>query len=104
MTTYFAEADLATMFADSPHVISATNGESDVITGPCEFYESDEVQMADRDTGGNIMHLCRAYASTNVFGFLVGDAACTIDGRAFTVWKRLQEGDGAVTQFLLREG
>ena len=103
MTIYFAEADLATMFADSPHVITATNGESEV-SGPCEFYESDEVHMADRDTGGNIMRLCRAYVSTTVFGFLVGDAACTIDGRAFMVWKRLQEGDGAVTQFLLREG
>jgi hypothetical protein len=99
---YFAEADIATMLADSPNVISATNGETPVI-GPCLFNESDEVILEGRDAGGNIAHMCRAYVETTKFAFLVGNSECTVDGRNFTVWKRLQEGDGAITQLLLRE-
>ena len=99
---YFAEADIATMLADSPNVLTATNGES-VVIGPCLFNESDEVILEGRDAGGNIAHLCRAYVRTTQFGFLVGNLPCSVDGRNFHVWKRLQEGDGAVTQLLLRE-
>jgi hypothetical protein len=103
--TFFGESDLDTMFADSPNLITATPpGEgASPLSGPCLFYESDELKLEAHDFGGQIMHLCRAYVKTSVFGFLVGDRPCTVDGRSFVVWKRLQEGDGAVTQFLLRE-
>jgi|ERR671924_847487 hypothetical protein len=99
---FFGEADLDTMFADSPNVITANDG-TVVVSGPCLFNESDEVRLETPESGGQIMHLCRAYVKTRTFGFLKGEMGCTVDGRDFLVWKRLQEGDGAVTQLLLRE-
>lgn len=103
--TFFGQDDLDTMFADSPNVITATppGDGAQPISGRCLFNESDEVKLEAHDFGGQIMHLCRVYVKTTDFGFLKGEMSCAVDGRSFTVWKPLQEGDGAITQILLRE-
>lgn len=117
MTTYWNDADIVGSFADSPNLLSAIppgDPPPPAVVGKCCLYESDELKLEATGAGGVTMHLIRIYAPTTMFGFLDIGAAVTVgtqdldtgemvDGIDYTVWKRLMEGDGAITQMLLRE-
>jgi hypothetical protein len=90
------------MLADSPNVITATPGGGSAVTGPCLRLESDELKLDSPTSAGVVMRLVRVYVQTSLFGFLEGGTTCNVDGVQYEVWKSLLEGDGALTQLLLR--
>jgi hypothetical protein len=102
VTVYWNDSDIVGMMSDSPNVISATPDGGEAVVGKCLFYESDELKLDAPESAGLTMHLARAYVQTSLYGFVDGGSAVIIDGANYTVWKRLMEGDGAITQLLLR--
>lgn len=102
MTVFWNDEDIVDMMSDSPNSITATPDVGPEVVGQCLFMESDELKLDTPSSAGVIMRLTRVYVQTSLFGFLETGATCSVDGVPYTVWKRLQEGDGAVSQLLLR--
>ena len=116
MTTFWNDVDIVGSFADSPNLLSAIppgDPAPPAVVGKCCLYESDELKLEATGAGGVTMHLIRIYVQTSMFGFLDIGSALTVgvldldtgdlvDGINYTVWKRLQEGTGDITQMLLR--
>lgn len=102
MTVYWNDADIPGMMADSPNVITATPDVGPVVSDHCLLMESDELKLDAPGAAGSVMRLVRVYVQTSLFGFLEGGKTCNVDGVNYQVWKSLLEGDGAVTQLLLR--
>jgi hypothetical protein len=102
VSVFWNDDDIPSMLADSPNVITATPESGPPVTGPCLRLESDELKLDSPGSAPLVMHLVRVFVQTTLFGFLVSGSACNVDGVAYTVWKTLMEGDGALTQLLLR--
>jgi hypothetical protein len=105
--TYFAETDLDTIFADSPHTITVS-----AVTKPCWFTEADDVQLQQAHGSGQITAEAVATIKTADFPSVKGGDPCTITHTApngtqttvtYTVWRRLRIQDGAATELLLRK-
>lgn len=102
MTVYFDDESIPSMLADWGNVITATPDGGQPVTGPCQFNESDELKLDSANSAPTVMRVVRAFVQTTQFGFLEGGATCSIDGVTYEVWKRMLEGDGALSQLLLR--
>lgn len=105
MSVFWNDDDIPGMLADSPNVITATPESGPPVTGPCLRLESDELKLDSGSSAPLVMHLVRVFVQTSLFGFVVGGAngtTCNVDGVKYTVWKVLMEGDGALSQLLLR--
>jgi hypothetical protein len=102
VSVFWNDDDIPTMLADSPNVITATPDVGPPVTGPCLRLESDELKLDSPAAAGVVMRLVRVFVQTTLFGFLEGGKTCNVDGVNYEVWKALMEGDGALTQLLLR--
>ena len=102
MEVFWNDSDIPGMLADSPNVITATPEIGPAVTGPCLRLESDELKLDSPSSAPLVMRLVRVYVQTTLFGFLDGGSICNVDGVQYEVWKRLMEGDGALSQLLLR--
>jgi hypothetical protein len=102
VSVFWNDDDIATMLSDSPNVITATPVGGSPVTGSCLRLESDELKLDSPNSAPLVMHLVRVFVQTSQFGFLVGGSNCNVDGVQYSVWKTLMEGDGALTQLLLR--
>jgi len=102
VTVYWNDDDIPSMLADSPNVMTATPVSGPPVIGPCLFLESDELKLDSPGSAPLVMRLVRVFVQTTLFGFLEGGSTCNVDGVQYSVWKSLMEGDGALTQLLLR--
>ncbi len=95
---YFGDADVDTMLADWGHSITIAG-----VTKPCLFDERDEVGLEQNGCAGQIMRVAVVLVKTSDFPNVKNDDACVVDGVSYTVWRRLRQGDGAITELLLRK-
>ncbi len=95
---YFGDADVDTMLADWGHSITIAG-----VTKPCLFDERDEVGLEQNGGAGQIMRVAVVLVKTSDFPNVKNDDACVVDGVSYTVWRRLRQGDGAITELLLRK-
>jgi hypothetical protein len=95
---FFGDADVDTMLADWGHSITIAG-----VTRPCLFDERDAIGLEQDGGAGQIMRVAVATIKTSDFPNVMNDDACVVDGVSYTVWRRLRQGDGAITELLLRK-
>lgn len=95
---FFGDADVDTMLTDWGHSITIGG-----VTKPCLFDERDEVGLEQDGGAGQVMRVAVAMIKTSDFPSVKNDDACIVDSLSYTVWRRLLQGDGAITELLLRK-
>lgn len=112
MAGFFEDDDIDTMLDDSPHSITIAG-----VTTGCWFDDGEELSLDGRGSLSQVKETAQAYIKTSAFPTLAGNAACVItftlkDGAGnvlgttatnWTVWRRMRERDGAVSQLILRK-
>jgi hypothetical protein len=93
----FEDADIETMLADWQNEIS--DGETSAL---CLFDDSEELLLEQVGAGGQVARKITATIRSSDFPALGANDAVSVDGIAYTIWRRLQLGDGALSELWLR--
>lgn len=95
---FFGDADMDAMLADWGHSITIAG-----VTKPCLYDERDEIGLEQDGGAGQIMRVAVATIKTSDYPNVTNDDACIVDGVSYTVWRRLRQGDGTITELYLRK-
>jgi hypothetical protein len=93
----FEDPDIATMLADWENELTAGG-----VTASCLFDDGEEEAFDPAGGGGQVVRKLTATIRASDFPALQSNDAVTIDGVAYTVWRRLQIGDGALCELWLK--
>lgn len=93
----FNDAEIDTMLGDWGHSLTAG-----AVTHPCLFDQRDEIGLEHEGGAGQLLRIIVAIVKTSHFPGLQGGDPVTVDGIAYTIWRRLLLGDGGLTELSLR--
>jgi hypothetical protein len=95
--TIYNDAEIETMLADWQNQL--TSGEA---TAPCLLDDGEELALEMAGGGGQVVRKISATIRTSDFPALQSNDAVSVDGIEYIVWRRLQLGDGALSELWLR--
>jgi len=93
----FNDAEITTMLTDWGNELTA--GE---ITAACLLDDREDLALEQDGGSGQIVQRITATIRTSDFPALAANDPIAIDGIAYTVWRRLKLGDGALSELWLR--
>ncbi len=95
---FFEEADIDTVLADSPDVITIAS-----VTEPCLFDDHEEIALEQDGGGGQVVRVTVAQVKTTAFPNVKGDDPVQVNSIEYKVWRALVQDDKATTKLLLRK-